>query len=140
MKSAKTPYSITRYCLVVAGALCLLHGLTKPLLWLAGKRTTAIIRYQENTVTTRGAYWVRYSFSTPDGLMHTGTAMTAVKNARLAMVQVAYLPSFPGLNMPAYGGYAALIGTAWSGTGLILILAGRVAANAGRLRHKKTIP
>ena len=139
MTSPIKTHSITTYCLVIAGALCLLHGLTKPLLWFAGKRTTALIRYQENTVTARGAYWVRYAFSTPDGLMHTGTAMTAVKSARLAIVRVAYLPSFPGLNMPAYGGYAALMGAAWSGTGLMLILAGRVAANAGRLRHKKTI-
>lgn len=126
MVSQHTSHSPTSLLLLVAGTLCLVHGLTKPLFWLAGERTTAVIGYQENRVTTRGAYWIRYHFSTPDGSSYSGTAMTAAKNTRSARVRVAYLPILPDLNMPAYGSYAFLLGTVWSLAGLLLILVGRL--------------
>lgn len=108
----------TGWILLIAGILCLTQGLSKALLWVAGRRAPGHIAFQENTVSTRGATWVRYTFMTRDGRTYSGTAMTAAKGALFTRVQVAYLPGLPSVNMPAYGGYAALLGLAWSCAGL----------------------
>ena len=107
--------------LAAAGCLCLAQGITKPLLWFSGERATAVISYQENTVSSRGATWTRYRFTTQDGTSHTGTAMTGAKGVSDVVVKVAYLGLYPDLNMPAYGAYATLLGIVWSVTGLVLI-------------------
>jgi hypothetical protein len=113
--------SFTSVLLSLIGALCLLQGLSKALLWAGGARAVGRIAFQENTVSSRGATWVRYEFHDREGRVRSGTAMTAIKGALNTHVQVAYLPLAPGLNMPAYGGYAALMGIAWSLTGLLLL-------------------
>jgi len=125
MKRRRKP-SWTSRILLIAGLLCLAQGLSKGLLWVAGHRTTGYIAFQENTVTTRGATWVRYRFTTAAGQPASGTAMTAAKGAVFTRVQVLYLPVLPDLNMPAYGGYAALLGLAWGLLGLLLAALGRL--------------
>ena len=112
--------------LSVAGCLCLAQGISKPLLWFGGERATAVISYQENTVSSRGATWTRYRFTAQDGTLHTGTAMTAAKGVAGVAVKVAYLGLYPDLNMPAYGSYAGLLGIVWSGVGLALLGISRV--------------
>jgi len=112
--------------LAVAGYLCLAQGLSKPLLWFGGERATAVISYQENTVSSRGATWTRYRFTAQDGTLHTGTAMTGAKGVAGVVVKVAYLGLYPDLNMPAYGSYAGLLGIVWSGTGLVLLGISRI--------------
>jgi len=127
--------------LLVAGILLLAQGTTKPFLWLAGERTAGHISYQENAVSSRGALWVRYKFSTPDGGSYSGTAMTSSRNATFRTMQVAYLSVFPGLNMPAYKGYALLLGVAWSVAGIALICISRLfhvdASRRGRTQTPK---
>lgn len=123
-------HTVISVLLLVIGSLFLAQGLTKPLLWLAGARSAGYISYQENAVSSRGALWVRYTFSTPDGTTHTGTAMTSTKNARFRSMQVAYLPIYPDLNMPAYMGYAALISIAWSLSGIIMVGVSRLFMKA----------
>lgn len=118
---AHRSHSIPSAVLTLVGALCLLQGLSKGLLWVAGTRAVGRIAFQENTVTTRGATWVRYQFSDRAGRVHHGSAMTAAKGVLNTRVMVAYLPLLPGLNMPAYGGYATLLGLAWGLTGLLLL-------------------
>jgi len=127
--------------LLVAGILLLAQGTTKPLLWLAGARTVGYISYQEKTVSSRGALWIRYKFSTPDGGSYSGTAMTSSKNATFRTIQVAYLSAFPGMNMPAYKGYALFLGVAWSVAGIALICISRLfhvdASRKGRTQKTK---
>lgn len=107
--------------LATAGCLCLAQGISKPLLWFGGERATAVISYQENTVSSRGATWTRYRFTAQDGTHYTGTAMTGAKGVSGVAVKVAYLRFYPDLNMPAYGGYTTLLGIIWFVTGLVLI-------------------
>lgn len=127
--------------LLAAGLLMLGQGLTKPLLWLSGARAEGYISYQENAVSSRGALWVRYSFNTPDGDSYSGTAMTSSKNATFRSMQVAYLPVWPELNMPAYKGYSLFIGAAWSLAGVALIGVSRLfsaaSGESGRSGRKK---
>ncbi len=119
MKPRRTRRTATSWILLVAGGLCLAQGLSKGVLWAAGRRVPGHIAYQENTVSSRGATWVRYTFTTGDGQSYSGTAMTAAQGALFTRVEVAYLPFLPSVNMPAYGGYAALMGIAWSLVGLV---------------------
>lgn len=111
----------TGWILLIVGILCLVQGFSKALLWVAGRRAPGHIAFQERTVSTRKATWVRYTFTAQDGRTYSGTAMTAAQEALFTRVQVAYLPILPSLNMPAYSGYAALLGLAWSITGLALM-------------------
>lgn len=122
----------TAWVLLLAGALCLAQGLSKGFLWVAGTRTTGYISFQENTVSSRGATWVRYRFTTAAGQPASGTAMTAAKGSVFTRVQILYLPFLPAVNMPAYGGYAALLGGAWSGAGLLLLGLSRLFPRQGR--------
>jgi hypothetical protein len=120
------------------GALCLAQGLSKGVLWLAGRRTPGYIAFQENTVSSRGATWVRYTFTAQNGQSCSGTAMTAAKGARFARVEVAYLPFLPSMNMPAQGGYAALMGIAWSLTGLVTMGVSQLFKRpAGTIQQRK---
>ncbi len=119
-------HTITSGFLAVIGTLCLLQGVSKAVLWVGGARAPGRIAFQENTVSSRGATWVRYQFTAANGRPYAGSAMTAAKGAVNTRVQVAYLPMLPALNMPAYGSYAALIGTAWGFTGLVILGVGRV--------------
>jgi len=107
--------------LLLLGLGFLLMGLSKPLLLSLGARAPGRIVSQEGGVSTRGAYGVRYRFTTKDGRECTGTAFTASKDARFARVAIAYFTFFPELNMPAYGGYAAITGLGW-GLGALLAL------------------
>jgi hypothetical protein len=109
------------WVLLVLGFLCLAQGLSKALLWFGGTRAAGIIEFQENTISTRGATWVRYQFTAKNGQTYDGTAMTAAKRALRAKVKVAYLPVLPDVNMPAYGGYTVLMGMTWSLLGLLLL-------------------
>jgi hypothetical protein len=99
--------------------LCLAQGISKAVLWFGGARASGMIVYAENTVSSRGAYWHRYQFIASNGNRYDGTAMSP-QIALYTKVQVAYLPMFPDINMPAYGSYTAMMGTLWSGTGLLL--------------------
>ena len=96
-------------------------GLSRPLLLTLGTRAPGHIVSQEGGVTTRGAYGVRYRFTAKDGSEYTGTAFTASKDARFSRVSIAYFSLFPDLNMPAYGGYAAIIGLGWGLAGLVVL-------------------
>ncbi len=118
-----TPVSLL---LLVVACLCLLQGLSKGALWLFGARTDGHVVFQENTVSTRGASWVRYSFVARDGSRRDGTAMTASEHALHARVRIAYLEPFPEINLPAYGPYAAVIGSGWTLLGLCLLLISRL--------------
>lgn len=111
----------TSWILLITGTLCLAQGLSKGLLWVAGRRAPGHIAFQERAVSTRKATWVRYTFFAQDGRIYSGTAMTATPDALFTRVQIAYLPVLPSVNMPAYGGYAALLGLAWLCTGLVLM-------------------
>ena len=114
-------HTFTSGFLTVVGTLCLLQGLSKAVLWVAGARAAGRIAFQESVVSSRGATWVRYQFTAPDGQLYAGSAMTAAKGAVNTRVQVAYLPLAPTVNMPAYGGYTTLMGLAWGLTGLVLV-------------------
>jgi hypothetical protein len=118
--SAVKKHTAVSLVLLVIGLLFMAQGVSKPVLWFLGARSPGYISYQENSVSSRGALWVRYKFTTADGLTHSGTAMTASKNSRFLSMQVAYLPFFPDLNMPAYGGYAALLGSVWFFSGMLV--------------------
>ncbi len=111
----------TGWILLIVGILCLAQGLSKALLWVAGRRASGHIAFQERTVSSRKAAWVRYTFVVQDGRTYSGTAMTAAQDVRFAPVRIAYLPGWPSVNMPAYGGYATLLGLAWSCAGLALM-------------------
>jgi hypothetical protein len=125
-----TPVSLL---LLVVACLCLLQGLSKGALWLFGERTDGHVVFQESTVSTRGAHWVRYSFVASDGSRRDGRAMTASDRALHAKVRIAYLGLYPDINMPASGSYAALIGGGWTLLGLTLLVVSRVLkAKAGR--------
>lgn len=112
--------------LKVLGWGFLVMALSKPVLLTLGARATGLIVYQEGGVSTRGAYAVRYRFTAGDGRAHEGTAHTAVKNARLARVPIAYLPAFPELNTPASAGYAVITGLGWTLAGLLALVVSRV--------------
>jgi len=112
-------HTFTSALLTLVGLLCLLQGLSKALLWFGGARAPGHIAFQEKAVSRSGATWVRYQFTDRVGAIHYGTAMTAKQGAVRTRMQVAYLPLMPGLNMPAYGSYAALLGFAWSLAGLL---------------------
>jgi hypothetical protein len=103
----------------------LAFGLSRPLLLWVGRRAPGFIVFQERGVSTRGAYKVRYHFITADGRDCTGTAFTALREARLVRVSIAYCPLVPQVNMPAYGGYAAITGLGWGLAGLVAWLASR---------------
>ena len=113
--------TLTSLVLLVVAWLCLAQGLSKGVLWVAGERANGSVVFQESRGATRGATWVRYQFEAKDGVRHNGRAMTAAKNALRTQVSVAYLGAFPGLNMPAYGAYSALLGSVWILLGLILL-------------------
>jgi len=112
----------------------LLMGLSKPLLLGLGTRAPGHIVSQEGGVSTRGAFGVRYRFTARDGREHTGTAFTASKDARFARVSIAYLSIFPQLNMPAYGGYAAITGLGWALAGLMALVIGWSIGSRARRR------
>lgn len=120
-RSKRRRPSLASWILITLGALCLAQGLSKGLLWVAGTRTTGYIAFQENAVSSRGATWVRYRFTTEEDQPGSGTAMTAAKGAVFTQVQILYLSALPSVNMPAYGSYAALLGTAWSLAGLLAL-------------------
>lgn len=119
-KSSRT-HGFTSLLLTLCGSLCLLHAGSKGLLWVAGARAVGRIAFQAREVSSRGATWVRYEFTASDGTRHGGSAMTSAKGVVNARVEVAYLRGLPDLNMPAYGGYQALLGGAWGGLGLLLL-------------------
>lgn len=126
---APTPTSLDRWvsrALLLLGLALLATALSKPLLLVAGDRAPGHIIAQEGGVSSRGAYGVRYRFTARDGQTHEGTAFTAVKDARFARVNIAYLPALPGWNMPASGGYAAVTGLGWGLAALVALVAGRV--------------
>jgi hypothetical protein len=119
-------HTFTSRILMVLGLVCLGQGLLKGVLWVAGSRATGLVVYQEDAVTRQGATWTRYAFTARNGRPYDGRAMTAAKGALHARVRIAYLPLVPDLNMPAYGGYATVLGLAWSCLGLVLLGSGRV--------------
>lgn len=123
-------HSLTSAVLLCLAILCLLQGISKGILWFTGSRAPGLIVSAENTVSTRGAYWHRYNFTSSDGKRYDGSAM-AVNIPLYTKMQVAYLPLFPDINMPAYGTYTALFGVVWTATGLLLL-------GLGRLFRKKT--
>ncbi|MBK8792034.1 MAG: hypothetical protein IPN59_02580 [Holophaga sp.] len=111
--------------LLLLGSGLLLMALSKPLLLAAGARTKGFITFQEGGVSTRGAYGVRYHFTAQDGQAYTGTAFTAVKDARFARVTIAYLPFAPSVNTPASVAYAIVTGFGWGLAGLLALMVGK---------------
>jgi|GEM_PF-6846821 len=114
--------------LIIIGVLCLLQAAVKPILWFAGARATGVITHMERGVSKTGALWLNYSFTTKDNKLAQGSAMAGGVNSTVLhrKVQVAYLPFYPDINMPASAGYAAVIFGGWTLTGLFCMVVGRV--------------
>lgn len=118
--------------------ICLLQGITKPLLWFGGQQATGWVSLAERGVSRSGAFWVEYNFRAGDQRTYTGTAMAGGNRDSMTLrkVSILYLQNYPELNMPANGGYAALMGAGWA-------LLGGVLAGSGwilrcRRAHKRT--
>ncbi len=130
-------HTVTSAVLLLFALLCLAQGISKAVLWFGGARASGMIVYAENTVSSRGSYWHRYQFNASDGSRYDGTAMST-NIALYSKVQVAYLPMLPDINMPAYGPYTALMGTAWSGSGLLLLGVSRLFRKKSCKKHRST--
>ena len=115
--------------LLIVALCCLAQGASKALLWFNGSRASGLIISVENTVSSRGAYWHRYQFSTAEGKRVDGTAMSE-RIPLYTSIRVAYLPIMPEINMPAYGAYAAVMGVVWSAAGLLVLCISRLFAKA----------
>ena len=122
--------------LILVGTFCLLQAGSKALLWFAGSRAPGHIVSVDRGVSKTGAFWTSYTFQTAGKETQSGSAMSAgtAAGALHRRIDVAYLPLLPDINMPAYGGYAAVIGAGWTLAGLACLGAGAVLGKTGRGR------